>query len=67
MLSQEEAKARSSIISDVYYDVLLTLPKGKLYYGDVQISFYVKSIPGEDTFLDYVGTSLHDYSINNVS
>lgn len=55
-LSLVEAQQRSSIISNVNYDVSLMLPKGNSYYGEVSIEFdLTKDGVSKGLFLDFEG------------
>ena len=49
------------------YKVSLALPKGKVFFGQVEIDFYLKSM-GEDKkplFLDFFGVDVGDILIND--
>lgn len=64
-LTQEEARARGSSISDVHYRMELELrPGAATYAGECAIRF---GFSGEaDTFLDFVGTTIEWMDINGL-
>ncbi|CAI2380745.1 unnamed protein product [Moneuplotes crassus] len=62
-LYREQAEKRSKMISDIFYDLLLVLPKGDYYCGRVVIYFVLNS--EEDTiFLDYEFYSIQEIEVN---
>lgn len=66
-LTQIEAMYRSSIVQNVSYKVSLGLPKGKVYFGQVEMEFHLKQM-GEDNkplFLDFYGVDVGDILIND--
>lgn len=66
-MTQIEAMYRSSIVSNVSYKVSLAVPKGKVYFGQVEIDFDLK-VMGEDKkplFLDFFGADVGDILIND--
>ena len=63
-VSLENANFRSSLISNVKYDVALKLARGTHFYGDVQINFDLSEVPKKALFLDFRGLKINDYSIN---
>lgn len=63
-LSQDEAAARAARITDVRYDLALSLqPGGGDYDGDLTIEFR-DAAPGAGTFLDCTGKSINHLEVN---
>ena len=54
-LTQDEAEFRSSLISDVAYQLILALPKGEFYIGNWIVNFNFNDDPKlcEEIFLDF--------------
>lgn len=62
------AQFRASIISNVEYEVALSLPKGATYFGKAAISFNLTKVPAttdEPLFIDFVGTDVANLIIND--
>jgi hypothetical protein len=62
------AQLRASLISNVEYEVALSLPKGATYFGKAAISFNLTKVPAphdEPLFIDFVGTDVANLIIND--
>ena len=48
---------RSSMISNVSYEVTVALPKGDNYFGHVLVNFHVKKLTNDvnQLFIDFLG------------
>jgi len=67
-LTLVQAQYRSSLVSNVAYDVKLSLPKGAQYFGKAAISFDLTKLPGaneEPIFFDFFGTDVANLIIND--
>lgn len=56
------------MISNVEYDVALSLPKGATYFGKAAISFDLSKVPGaneEPVFIDFFGTDVANLIVND--
>lgn len=56
------------MISDVDYEVALSLPKGATYFGKAAITFHLSKVPGaneQPVFLDFFGTDVANLIIND--
>lgn len=56
------------MISNVDYQVSLSLPKGALYFGKAAISFTLNKVPSgkdEPLFIDFFGTDVANLIIND--
>ena len=60
----ENANFRSSLISNVKYDVSLKLARGDHFYGSVNISFDLIEKPQKTLSLDFRGLKICNFSIN---
>ena len=60
------AEYRDKHISDVKYNLDLSLPKGDWYTGKYHVSFTLKQKPTQDLFLDFRGIKIGHYHINGV-
>jgi aminopeptidase N len=64
-LTQEEARRRAEVISDVRYELHLDLESGaKTYAGDCTIRFTREG--GGETFLDFTGSVIERFVVNDV-
>lgn len=69
-LTLVQAQYRSSKVSNVAYDVQLSLPKGAQYFGKAAISFTLVKVPSgneEPIFFDFFGTDVANLIINDKS
>ena len=66
VLYREEAAARSLIVSDVTYKLMLAFAKGDSYTGKVSIKFTLNNLEFEekDFFIDFHGSSVRKFRIN---
>lgn len=63
-ISLATAEYRERFISDVSYQVDLTLPKGEWYAGNIGVSFTLKQLPTQELFLDFRGVKIGHLTIN---
>lgn len=63
-ITKEQAEFRRSIVSEVAYDVSLTLPKGEHYFGHTSAKFTLKEIPQKALCLDFRAVKLGNLKIN---
>lgn len=64
VLTEEEAKLRSSVVSNVAYDLALDIQSGqKQYTGILSITFDFKG-QKDGTFLDFVGKEITKLDLN---
>ena len=52
------AQMRFAAVTAVTYDVDLVLPKGEWYAGKVSVSFFLKSYPSSELYLDFRGVKV---------
>ena len=67
-LTQVQAQYRASLISNVEYDVALSIPKGALYFGKATVTFHLAKVPAateQPVFLDFFGTDVANLMIND--
>ena len=65
-LSEQEAKQRASLVSDIEYTFSLALKKGDFYLGQAEISFYLERMPETDDelFLNSNALAVSELAIN---
>jgi len=66
-LTQVQAQYRAELVSNVEYEVSLSLPKGPMYFGKTIVKFNLSRVPkaGEPPlFIDYFGADVSNLSIN---
>ena len=51
VLTENEAKKRAELISDIEYTFSLALKEGDFYFGQAEINFYLERLPETDTEL----------------
>lgn len=59
---------RKDLLSEVSYQFTLALPKGKTYFGEVEVNFTLKKnlTEKDDTlFLDFVGNNVSNLVVND--
>ena len=65
-LTHEQAQLRFSQISNVHYDISLNLVKGKIYSGNIGISFLADKL-AEDVKIDFRKGNIQAVKVNPVS
>jgi hypothetical protein len=66
-LTLVQAQMRSSLVSNVEYEVQLSLPKGPTYFGKAAVTFNLTTVPNpseQPLFLDFFGTDVANLNIN---
>ena len=65
-LTQQEAQLRSTIVSNVKYDLRLTLSKGESYAGHLIVTFTSSDVC-ESIWLDFKGSAVDSVAVNHSS
>ena len=66
-IARDDALYREKHVSEVQYNVDLSLPKGEVYGGKITINFNLKHHPAQDLFLDFRGVQVAGYKVNGIS
>jgi aminopeptidase N len=66
MLYKSEAEGRKMLVDEVFYDLVLALPKGDEFSGYWKISFTLKSLAysPEQLFIDFEYQDIYEFSVN---
>ena len=66
VLTEQEAKKRAELISDIEYTFSLALKKGENYFGQAEINFYLERLPSTDDelFVNSNALAVSELTIN---
>jgi len=67
ILTEEEAKIRAKLITEIEYEFQLALQKGNYFLGKASINFYLLSEPkAGELFLNLQAIAISDLMINDI-
>ena len=63
-LTRAEAQARAALLDVVSYDVALDLTTGETTFASTTTLTFTATTPGASTFVDLVGATVHEITLN---